>query len=197
MKAVSLLLVVAVTAAAASVTAYHVEPRTAAMSGKSRPDLGVSQQVVACWDTLERIELFAGARGSGGVYTATVYEDGVPLMSSNGTQYLECSWVKFEDWNTQVAFTKGKTVTIRFTRSGNDDLEYYYQLGDQYPYGVMLVPGGPTPEGGDLAARVFGRMNPVKRADFGLCLPAFSEWYDPDSTKRAWGERGTLPQFLV
>jgi hypothetical protein len=29
--------------------------------------------------------------------------------------------VKFEDWNTQVAFTKGKTLTIRFTRGGGDD----------------------------------------------------------------------------
>ena len=83
MRCVCLLLALAVTAVTASVTAYHIEPRTAAMSGKVPGDPqygGVSQQVVACWDSLERIELFAGAKGNGGVYRAGVWLDGAELM---------------------------------------------------------------------------------------------------------------------
>jgi hypothetical protein len=123
MRNVYLGLIVAVTLAIATVTAYHVEPLTAAMSGKVPGDPqygGVSQQVVACFDTLERVELFAGARGDSGTYTATVYEDGVRLMSSNGSQDDDCRWVRFEDWDQQVAFTKGKTYEVRFTRSGSE-----------------------------------------------------------------------------
>ncbi len=123
MRNVYLGLIVVVTAAVASVTAYHVEPRTAAMSGKVSGDPqtgGVSQEVVACWDSLERVELFAGARGNGGAYHVTVYDGSTPVMSSDGTQTQNESWVKFENWNTQVAFTKGKQLTIKFTRSGLD-----------------------------------------------------------------------------
>jgi len=109
-------LIVTVTLAVASVTAYHVEPRTAAMSGKVSGDPqngGVSQTVVVCWDSLERIEIFAGAKGNGGVYRAGVWLDGAEVMWSWGDRVADHAWIKFEDWNTQVAFTKGKTVNIR------------------------------------------------------------------------------------
>jgi hypothetical protein len=124
MRNVYLGLIVAVTLAIASVTAYHVEPRTAAMSGKVPGDPqygGVSQEVVACFDTLERVELFAGAILNGGAYRVGVSVDGDEVMHSFGTQAQNESWVKFTDWDQQVAFTKGKELTIRFTRSGDDD----------------------------------------------------------------------------
>jgi hypothetical protein len=76
--------------------------------------------VVACWDSLDRVELFAGAKGNGGEYRVGVSVDGDEIMHSFGTQSQSESWVKFENWNQQVAFTKGKTVTIRFTRSGGN-----------------------------------------------------------------------------
>jgi hypothetical protein len=79
MRSICLFLAVAVTAVTASVTAYHIEPRTAAMSGKVPGDPqygGVSQTVVACWDSLERVEVFAGAKGNGGAYRVGVRLDG-------------------------------------------------------------------------------------------------------------------------
>jgi len=109
--------------ASASVVGYHVEPVKAMWSGHTGiipPNNYVSQQVVVCWDSLDRIELFAGAKGNGGAYHATVYDGSTQLMTSTGNNVPEHGWVKFTNWDQQVAFTKGKTVTIRFTRSGND-----------------------------------------------------------------------------
>jgi hypothetical protein len=125
MRSICLLVVVAVTAVTASVTAYHIEPRTAAMSGKvpgGRQYGGVSQEVVACWDSLDRVELFAGAKGNGGAYAVQVLVDGDPVMTSPGNGVPDHGWVKFDQWPDTVAFTKGKTVTIRFTRGGSDSV---------------------------------------------------------------------------
>jgi hypothetical protein len=116
MKRAVIALLLFMGAAFPSVVGYHIDPVKAQWSGwtpSQFPNNYVSQTVVACWDSLDRVELFAGAKANGGEYTATVYDDGVPLMSSNGSQDDDCRWVKFKNWDQQVAFTKGKTVTIR------------------------------------------------------------------------------------
>ena len=108
-------------AAFPSVVGYHIDPVKAQWSGwtpSQFPNNYVEQTVVACWDSLERIELFAGAKGNGGEYRASVRLDGDEIMWSYGDKVPDHGWVKFEDWNTQVAFTK--TLTIRFARSGSD-----------------------------------------------------------------------------
>lgn len=104
------------------VVGYHLDPVKSQWSGWALGDEnhGVAQTVVACWDSLERIELFAGAKGSGGAYHVTVYDGSTPLMSSDGDWVPDHGWVKFEDWNTHVAFTKGRQLTVTFTRSGSD-----------------------------------------------------------------------------
>jgi hypothetical protein len=172
MRSACLVLLVAVAAATASVTAYHIAPRTAALSGKvsGNPENGgVAQTVVCCWDSLERIELFAGTKGDTGSYTATVYDGNTQLMTSTGTQDWDCRWVRFENWDQQVAFTKGKTLTIKFTRSGGDLIEYYYQSGDPYRFGMLIDPGwqDPVPIGLDLACRVYGLLNPADSMVWG------------------------------
>jgi hypothetical protein len=119
-RAVAVLMAV-VTSGFGFVTGYKVEPVQAAWSGKADPNPltgGVSQTVVACWDSLERIELFAGTKDDTGTYTATVYDGNMQLMTSNGTQDWDCRWVKFEDWDQQVAFTKGKIISL--TPGGSD-----------------------------------------------------------------------------
>jgi hypothetical protein len=115
-----MLLLLMVGVACASVVGYHIEPVKASWSGLADPEDGVAQSVVACWDSLDRVELFAGAKGNGGEYTATVFDGNTQLMTSPGDTVIDHGWIKFEEWNTQVAFTKGKTLTIRFTRSGSD-----------------------------------------------------------------------------
>jgi hypothetical protein len=77
----------AVSMASGSVRAYAIDPVRADWSGKADPNPltgGVSQQVVACWDSLDRIELFAGAKGSGGEYRVGVVLDGDEVMHSFG-----------------------------------------------------------------------------------------------------------------
>ena len=130
------------------VVGYHLDPVKAQWSGWALGDEnhGVSQSVTCSFDSLSYVELFAGAKGSGGVYRAGAWQDGAEVMWSNGTQVQNESWVKFENWNTQVAFTKGKELTIKFTRSGSDSIQYYYQggnpaLSDPYSWGWMRVGG--------------------------------------------------------
>jgi hypothetical protein len=122
MKGAALALLLLAGTAFPLVVGYHLDPVKAQWSGwTSFQNNYVEQQVVACWDSLDRIELFAGAKGNGGVYRAGVWVDGAEVMWSYGDRVPDHAWVKFKDWHGQVAFTKGKTLTIRFTRSGDDD----------------------------------------------------------------------------
>jgi hypothetical protein len=106
------------------VVGVHVDPVQALWSGEAdpRPDHGVAQTVTCNFDSLSYVELFAGAKGNGGTYTAIVYEGDAELTRSAGNGVPDHGWVKFSNWDQQVAFTKGKTVTIRFTRGGSDSV---------------------------------------------------------------------------
>lgn len=169
-------LVVVVIGVCAQVPAYHVDPVNARWSAWAGHEDTVSQTVICNFDSLSYVELFVEASGHGDAYRAGVWLNDREVMWSIGTQVRNESWVKFQNWNTQVAFTKGKTLTIRFTRGGSDSLEYYWNGGDPYPYGAMLVPDGPTPDGGDLACRVLGRMDTVADNFCGAKASMLSEW---------------------
>jgi hypothetical protein len=68
------------------VAGYDVEPVKALWSGwapSQYPNNYVAQTVACNFDSLSYVELFAGSKGSGGTYTATVYDNGVLLMSNN------------------------------------------------------------------------------------------------------------------
>jgi len=122
MKGAVLLLLIA-GVAFPSVVGYHIDPVKAQWSGWTSyldPNNYVSQFLTCCWDSLERVELFAGAALNGGAYHVTVYDGSTPVMSSNGTQTQSESWVKFENWDQGVAFTKGKTYEVRFARAGEN-----------------------------------------------------------------------------
>ena len=97
--AVLLLLIAGV--AFPSVVGYHIEPVKAQWSGWTsylEPNNYVSQQVVACWDSLDRVELFAGAKGNGGQYRAGVWLDGAEIMWSWGDRVADHAWIKFQNW---------------------------------------------------------------------------------------------------
>ena len=121
---VTALFLAAVAAAYSAVVAYHVDPVTALWAGKARSDLGVGQRFAACYDTLVRAELFAGEKGAGGTYVATVkdWETGDPVAISNAAQQrISYSWVSFDTWTVSGAFVRGRSYSITFTRNGNDD----------------------------------------------------------------------------
>jgi hypothetical protein len=141
------------------VTCMHVDPTKAAWSGWTAFQGSVSQNITCNFDSLSYIQLFAGAKGNGGAYHASVYDGNTLLMSSDGTQTQSEDWVKFDQWTDTVAFTKGKTLTIKFTRGGAlpDSIEYYYRGDDPYKYGSM--PNDIDPNPFDLCMRVYGRMD--------------------------------------
>lgn len=56
----------------------------------------MAQTVVACWDSLETVSLFAGAKGNGGAYYVSVYEGNTLLMTSVGDKAPDHGRVKFD-----------------------------------------------------------------------------------------------------
>ncbi len=148
----------AVALACALVTAYHVESKTAAMSGKARPDLGVSEVITCNFDELDSasgayVEFFVGNLGANPAnqFKVDVYEypDGVlPIASHSGkAAQREHTWLKLPlTVASGYSFTKGKQYEFRFTRSGSDSIQFYYQGGnpalyDPYHWGWMRVGG--------------------------------------------------------
>ena len=51
-----------------------------------------------------------------------VWDGGSVVMGADGTQHQNESWVKFENWNTHVAFTKGKEYVFRFSRQAGSPM---------------------------------------------------------------------------
>jgi hypothetical protein len=170
MRTVCLWIFGVVMVASALVSAYHVDPLTAVMSAKARPDLGVSQIITCDFDELDSasggyVELFAGFHGAGGGYHLSIYEhpDGALVAYRNNViPEKDHAWLKFDRIRMEPGetFTKGKQYEFRFTRSGTDSIQYYYQDENPYQYGYMRV-GGAEETGKDLCCRVYGRMKAV------------------------------------
>jgi hypothetical protein len=188
MKGVSLLLLIT-GAASALVVAYRVEPVKASLSRWTRRGDSVAQVITCNFDTLAYVELFAGATSSGGLYTATVLEGETPIVSSNGIQSRDGSWVRFEHWSSQVAFTRGKQYEFRFARLGSDSIQYYYQSENPYKHGLQVDSNlrDSTPLTRNLAMRIYGRMNAVDSSywSFVPTVPGPSE----PNLRRKWAEK--------
>jgi hypothetical protein len=117
------LLLVAVGVSLGLVQAYSVAPRTGNWSGwtsLTAPNNRVSQTVTCNFDSLVYVELFAGDEGSGGQYRVGVWQDGIEVMFATQFPRQSCDWVRFDSWDVHPAFTKGKLLEFRFTRSGQD-----------------------------------------------------------------------------
>jgi hypothetical protein len=98
-SAVLLLLLVGV--ASAYVVGYHIEPVQADWSGwigYQAPNNKVSEFVTCNFDSLSYVELFAGAKRSGGQYRVGVWLDGHEVMWSYGDTVLDHGWIRFERW---------------------------------------------------------------------------------------------------
>ncbi|MBM3313967.1 hypothetical protein FJY70_05200, partial [candidate division WOR-3 bacterium] len=174
MRKAAYLLLLMVAESAAVVRAYSVEPVCADWSGWTGFQNTVSEVITCNFDSLAYVELFAGAKGAGGAYTATVLEDGMPLTSSDGDRVPDHAWVRFDAWTQQVGFTKGKQYEFKFTRSGSDSIQFYFQHGDPYPWGEMKVAGeGNTDK--DLCMRLSGQMKVVDETYFGMIPAAYPD----------------------
>ena len=124
------------------VQVVKVEPVKAAWSGWTRylePNNFVSQGVTCNFDELDSaagayVELFAGAKGGGGAYHLSV------LTNPGGSQIaytadangnVDHKWVRFHLQVTRPeSIIKGKKLTFKFTRSGGDSIQFYYDSTD-------------------------------------------------------------------
>jgi hypothetical protein len=143
-----LVLFAAVATASALVTAFHLDPLTAAMSSKAGPVTGVSQVVTICFDSLTYpayVEGFFGAYGQGGEYKLNVltYPGGNAItVERTGRNAGDHRWALFDSLNVLYpeSIVKGKQLEFRFTRTG-DSIQYHTRQGTEYLYGFMRVGG--------------------------------------------------------
>jgi len=172
---VAVLLLVAATASHGLVRAYSVEPVSAQLSGWTDT---LSQTLTINFDEPITASLFCGARGTGGDYHVRLYTSpgGVEIARGDTMSPRDHSWatctllVSHPD-----SFIKGRQVEVRWTRSGGDSIEYYYDNSDPYSgYGEMIVGQSiPFPNPNDLACRVFGRSNRIDSAWCGYDTRAY------------------------
>jgi hypothetical protein len=124
---VGICLAVSCAAAWALVNAYHVEPKTAAMSGWTRlpphPSYYISQTITCNFDSLKRVELFVGEPGAGGGYQLLVQTMPGQFEIATGQADNPGSH-RWADFNLNItapeSIVKGKTYELKFTRSGSD-----------------------------------------------------------------------------
>ncbi len=167
-----LLLAAAVGISSAYVQAYSVTPIKAAWSGWTSRGDTVSQTLTCNFDSLAYVELFVGDHNGSEAYNLLVvtYPGGAPVASQDGGSYLRpCHWVRFDRISVThpQRIVKGTLLEFRFTRSGSDSINYFWQDGDPYRYGDIVVGSEPIP-GRDLCLRVYGTLNPVPPAFWGM-----------------------------
>ena len=129
MKTVCLLLLGVVTGASALVSAYHVDPQTAAMSGKvsGNPELGgVSEVITVCFDSLTDpayIECFVGdGNPTGYKVEVLTYPGQDPVADGVGDAPHGHAWVRFSNLNVTNPdlIVKGRQLEVRFTQDGSN-----------------------------------------------------------------------------
>jgi hypothetical protein len=130
----------------ALVRTYSVEPRTASESGWTPLYGNVSEVITVAFDLPITASLFAGSPGAGGSYDVDIYAypGGINALAyahniggTQNHQWLNCSLtVSYPD-----SFIKGRQVEVRWTRSGQDSIQYYTNIGTAYTYGFMRVGG--------------------------------------------------------
>jgi hypothetical protein len=137
MRTICLLLLGTVTGMSALVSAYHVDPKTAAMSGKvsGNPAYGgVSEVITACFDSLTDpayIECFVGDGNPSGYKVEVLTYPGpgqVTVASKDTNAARGYTWVHFGHLNVThpELIVKGRQLEVRFSRvSGSDSIEYW------------------------------------------------------------------------
>ncbi len=145
---------------------YEVQPGSPAWSGTVDGDPqygGVGQTFTANFDSICYCELFVGHRGASpqNQFNVEVWEANGPRVAKKlgvTPPDRDHKWLRF-DLETEPGqkFIRGKTYLAKFTRPG-DSINYYYQGGNPYRYGLPKVGGTDYPHL-DLACRTYGRTS--------------------------------------
>ena len=163
----------AVALASGLVTAYHLDPKTASMSGKAHPVTGVSEVITCNFDEPITASLFVGTLHGSGLFNVDIYAypgGANPLAYAHDVagaldhHWLPCSLtVQYPD-----SFIKGRQVEVRWTRGGSDSIQFYYQDNDPYPHGLLIAQlPDPVPLDWDLCMRLYAQLDPVDSTTWG------------------------------
>ncbi len=146
MKLVALLVAALTGAALALVTAYNVEPVRADWAGKAdpHPANGVSQILTVNFDEPIYCELFVGEGDTSSYHVRLLTCPGqVTLAEGYGNASHSHVWVKCSlDVTYPDSFIKGRKVEVRWTRTGDDSINFYYDADNPYTYGSIEMGGG-------------------------------------------------------
>ena len=148
MKRTILAVAILVASAYPLMTAYKVEPVKASWSGMADAEDGISQTITCNFDSIKRVELFIGGIGAGGGFNFEVMDavtEDLVAYKYNVTPEGDHRWLPFEDLTVAGSFTKGKIYSFKFTRSGSDSIQYYYDSTDAYQWGSIILPGQQAP----------------------------------------------------
>jgi len=132
MKTVCLLIFGVVASATALVTAYHIDPKTAAMSGRvsGNPELGgVSEVITTNFDSLTDpayIECFVGdGNPTGYKVQVLTYPGPNPTLVAEGEGDATHghSWVRFDTLTVRHPdlIVKGRQLEVRFSRASGSE----------------------------------------------------------------------------
>ncbi|UCG43753.1 MAG: hypothetical protein JSU73_03825, partial [candidate division WOR-3 bacterium] len=199
MKALCLVLVtLLVTVSSALVQGYSVDPVKASWSGWTpwlEPNNYVSEVLTVNFDEPAVASLFCGSRGGDGAYNVNIYSypGGVVSLAEKlnvdpplAHHWLACSLEVIHP----DSFIKGRQVEVRWTRSGSDSIQFYYDAFAGTKYDSMIVPGGsyqppPEPNRPALACRVYGVLDPIDSTYWGMNLPVLPP---NDTLRRQWAD---------
>ena len=160
---VAVVALMAVSMASGNLRAYAIDPVRADWSGKADPEDGVSEILTINFDEPITASLFCGSPGAGGSYNVDIYAypGGVnPLAHGDTISPGDHKWATCTLYVDEPdSFIKGRQVEVRWTRSGADSIQYYYDSTDRYKYGEM--PNDIVPNPTDLCMRLYGRMDTV------------------------------------
>jgi hypothetical protein len=121
---ISLCIAVGCAVSWALVTAYHVDPRTAAMSGWTpwlEPNNYVSEVITVAFSLPITASLFCGSPGAGGGYNVSIltYPGDVQLAHGAADNPGDHAWATCTLYvDRPDSFIKGRQVEVRWTRSG-------------------------------------------------------------------------------
>jgi hypothetical protein len=167
------------------VTAYHVEPVKAAWSGWThRPPVSgyyVSEVITDNFDELVYCEFFNGKGSNAGIDVQVLTCPGGHLIATGDTndpgdhKWLRC----YLNTSAPDSIVKGKKLEFRFTRSGSDSIQYYYDSNCGYHYGQMIAPyPNPIAPGTGLAMSCYGCMSPLDSTYWW----GYRMWLDSDTS---------------
>ena len=171
--------------ARAATRAYFVEPKLPT-SAWCPYGGNVGQSFVANVDSVYYLEWFVAELSAAGKYVFEIRDEATNDLVCQGSETVPgrgWGWIRCDSFYAGGRrFTKGKDYILKISHDQGDSVDFVYRLDNPYTYGHIVFGGGqlqPPPQTTtDLVARIYGRMNPVDSAFWGMDEWCFVPWCD-------------------